>query len=307
LARFYNIMGQNTGGFYISDHDLTIVETDGNRIQPFTTKGVQFTAFSPGMRYTALLHTKASGRYALGVNTYFEFLFPLIGSSPMDFPLGTQAIINLDGVASGSPVFNNPPIFPDTLFSEVQQLKGLQHISQLPAPTFNIKLNSSIAFVSTPLGPQAKIFFMEKNGVPVPLEMEACPVILGPELDATIHIPLGAVVRMTIGPGFPGHPIHLHGNHFWVIGADITNTINPSSFVQYPISRDTTMLPFNDDPIGSGWLVIQFVADNPGPWLMHCHFEDHFVTGFGVVLEVGDRNHWPHLPHGFPTCQADFP
>jgi len=32
----------------------------------------------------------------------------------------------------------------------------------------------------------------------------------------------------------------------------------------------------------SGWLVIAFVTNNPGAWLMHCHIAWHISEGLGV-------------------------
>lgn len=35
---------------------------------------------------------------------------------------------------------------------------------------------------------------------------------------------------------------------------------------------------------GSGYLVIAFVADNPGAWLMHCHIGWHTSEGFALQI-----------------------
>lgn len=52
-----------------------------------------------------------------------------------------------------------------------------------------------------------------------------------------------------------------------------------ASTLQYtnPPRRDVAMLPAPAGPPGGGppatggWLVISFLTDNPGAWLMHCH------------------------------------
>ena len=52
-----------------------------------------------------------------------------------------------------------------------------------------------------------------------------------------------------------------------------------ASTLQYtnPPRRDVAMLPAPAGPPGGGpppsggWLVIAFLTDNPGAWLMHCH------------------------------------
>jgi FtsP/CotA-like multicopper oxidase with cupredoxin domain len=75
------------------------------------------------------------------------------------------------------------------------------------------------------------------------------------------------------------HPIHLHGHDFYILaqetgtyGSDtVLNTSNPPR-------RDVALLP------ASGYLVIAFLTDNPGAWLMHCHIGWHTSEGFALQL-----------------------
>lgn len=45
-----------------------------------------------------------------------------------------------------------------------------------------------------------------------------------------------------------------------------------------PIRRDVAMLP------AAGYLVLGFVTDNPGVWLLHCHIGWHTSQGFALQL-----------------------
>ncbi|OCT53411.1 Laccase-2 [Cladophialophora carrionii] len=88
----------------------------------------------------------------------------------------------------------------------------------------------------------------------------------------------------TIAPPIP-HPIHLHGHDFYVLGAG-TGIYNNSQTLNYknPPRRDVAMLP------ASGYLVIAFITDNPGAWLMHCHIAWHVGLGFAAqFLEQADQ------------------
>ncbi|KAK2601677.1 hypothetical protein QQS21_004752 [Conoideocrella luteorostrata] len=73
------------------------------------------------------------------------------------------------------------------------------------------------------------------------------------------------------------HPIHLHGHDFYVLAQ---GTGNYSSSVSLntvnPARRDTAMLP------SAGYLVMAWITDNPGVWLMHCHIGWHTTEGFAV-------------------------
>jgi len=80
------------------------------------------------------------------------------------------------------------------------------------------------------------------------------------------------------------HPIHLHGHDFYVMGAGsgIYSSNTTLNFINPP-RRDVAMLP------AGGYLVIAFITDNPGAWLMHCHIAWHIGLGLGVqFLERAD-------------------
>jgi len=82
------------------------------------------------------------------------------------------------------------------------------------------------------------------------------------------------------------HPIHLHGHLFWVLsqgepGVGNYNADN-ASFPQWnwnnPLYRDTVTV----NP--SSYVIIQFVADNWGPWFMHCHIDWHLMAGLAIIF-----------------------
>lgn len=83
-----------------------------------------------------------------------------------------------------------------------------------------------------------------------------------------------------------GHPMHMHGHKFWVLGSG-TGQFNYSSIEAAPSSlmnlpnppyRDVALLP------PSGWLAIRYITDNPGAWMLHCHVQWHLLSGMAVVL-----------------------
>lgn len=68
-----------------------------------------------------------------------------------------------------------------------------------------------------------------------------------------------------------GHPIHLHGHHFQVVGIDGRSL---SGAV-----RDTVWVP----PMRE--VTIAFEANNPGAWAFHCHHLYHMATGMMTSVE----------------------
>ena len=80
------------------------------------------------------------------------------------------------------------------------------------------------------------------------------------------------------------HPIHLHGYAFKIIGTD--GGWAPDTSLLTP---ETTVLV----PVGST-RVTEFLADNPGDWVFHCHMTHHIMNQMShefpnlVGMEVGD-------------------
>lgn len=78
-------------------------------------------------------------------------------------------------------------------------------------------------------------------------------------------------IRYGILSAMDHHPIHLHGYAFKVIGTDGGWAEDKSKLMP-----QTTVLV----PVGSA-KVIEFVADNPGDWLFHCHMTHHTMNQMG--------------------------
>jgi FtsP/CotA-like multicopper oxidase with cupredoxin domain len=85
----------------------------------------------------------------------------------------------------------------------------------------------------------------------------------------------GDLVRIRLGNlgAMEHHPIHLHGYHFQIVatdGGDIPAAAQwPAATVLVPVGSTRT---------------IEFIADNPGDWAMHCHMTHHVMTQMGHGL-----------------------
>ncbi|KAF2625835.1 multicopper oxidase [Macroventuria anomochaeta] len=82
------------------------------------------------------------------------------------------------------------------------------------------------------------------------------------------------------------HPFHLHGYKFWVLKQGKGYAPQPFSTPSLydgidlinPLRRDTASIE------AYGWMLIRFVADNPGAWAFHCHIGWHNEAGLGIVF-----------------------
>ncbi len=85
---------------------------------------------------------------------------------------------------------------------------------------------------------------------------------------ASLSVREGERVRLVIeNQTMMWHPIHLHGQTFQVVGE---NGNGPR--------KDTVIVP------AMGTVTVDFVADNPGQWALHCHNIYHAEAGMLTVL-----------------------
>ncbi|KAK9311102.1 Cupredoxin [Lipomyces starkeyi] len=75
-----------------------------------------------------------------------------------------------------------------------------------------------------------------------------------------------------------GHPMHLHGHKFWVLGSG-SGTFPYETVVDAPESIINLNNPPYRDTVRYG---------NPGAWLFHCHIQLHLKSGMAMVLVEGE-------------------
>ncbi|VAH81692.1 unnamed protein product [Triticum turgidum subsp. durum] len=94
------------------------------------------------------------------------------------------------------------------------------------------------------------------------------------------------VMQGTAIQGAESHPLHMHGFNFFVVGQGFGNYDPINDPAKYnlvdPVERNTVSVPT------AGWVAVRFLADNPGVWLMHCHFDVHLSWGLSMAWMVDD-------------------
>ena len=87
----------------------------------------------------------------------------------------------------------------------------------------------------------------------------------------------GSRVRIRlVNMGMDHHPIHLHGNTFVVTGSEAGR------------QPEATWGPANTVLVGVAQARdIEFVASNPGDWMLHCHLPHHMMNSMSDL--IGDR------------------
>ena len=105
-----------------------------------------------------------------------------------------------------------------------------------------------------------------------------------------INVRQGEKVRFTfINDSMMHHPMHLHGHFFRLV----TSAGNLS-----PMKHTVDVPPMSSH-------TIEFAADEPGDWMMHCHVLYHLAIGMARVVHYEDAPPNPHLMTGAMMTEHD--
>lgn len=128
-----------------------------------------------------------------------------------------------------------------------------------------------------------------------------------------IKFKLGAIAELIIvnTDDKLSHPIHLHGHKFHVVDTgllrpdmsvdEVMNGAIPKRNFKTPPYKDTVVLPY------PGYVRVRFRANNPGYWLLHCHFDWHLPIGMALMIQVGEIEQMRKPPSNFPRCHNYMP
>ncbi|KAJ8044291.1 Laccase-4 [Holothuria leucospilota] len=136
----------------------------------------------------------------------------------------------------------------------------------------------------------------------------SCAQIITAELGETIELFFyNGIVDSTAC-----HPLHLHGISYRVVGSGLMDKEYTPEEVeemdkegrffrlstQFPPVKDTVCVSHGS------YMIIQFVANNPGWWFLHCHLDFHALLGMAMVVRIGtDEDIKGLIPPDFPRCQ----
>ena len=287
-----NVGGEWTWVVSIDAHDLWVVAADGDYVTP---EKVQALPVSIGQRYGVMVRTdkQEGGDYYIRANSAgFAQVMGGVGILRYQDGLPAKRMVEQTSVAAKDPwddmsrshvKYNSTPVDGAVMYDPVKS-SPLTADAPPPKPdqTFIFHANQSeptvFLIASRPLR------MVEEFNLPV-LFANSSDYTGTRDPDWLIRIPKGAVVDVILqnaqnalfpAPAEPPHPIHLHGHKYWVLGSkeyDNWKYVSAADAVangvelnlRNPAKRDTILLPT------AGWLVLRFVADNPGAWMMHCH------------------------------------
>ncbi|KAG2135201.1 laccase [Suillus bovinus] len=247
--------------FSIDGHNLTIIEVDGQYVDPLVVNSIDIFA---AQRYSFILETNQP------VDNYWVHADPNTGDN-------ATAILRY----AGAPIVN--PVNMTTLVSEALNETSLHplfpsspRLMGEPDITLNLTLGKNLSdynFLINGLqytSPELPVLLQLLSGALTAADLAPT--------GSVYTLPRNKVVEVIFNPdNSPGrpHPFHLHGHSFAVLrsaGSTSYDYVNP-------VMRDTVNTGVAGDRV-----TFRFITDNPGPWLLHCHIEWHLYTGLAIVF-----------------------
>ena len=283
--------------FSIDNHMLTIVAADGVYVTPYE---VQQLWIYIGQRYDVLVTMNQQSpsntfwiRAAITTNDTNQFFAILQYNNTTNWnaepPLSPPSLdqtflrnsIPLVPTSANTDFARKPPAFNET---------HILHVTC--APTAH---RCSVNSINYKMSHEPTLFTLFKQGQkPI-----ASPGIINLKLNDHVMIVLNNFQDF-------GHSFHLHGHSFYLLGVGNRSTLPFGEPILFDPLRDRHKLNFVNPPYRDteqlpelSYMVIGFIANNPGSWLFHCHIAWDMEAGMVSLFNVIDGQ-IPSPPYDFP-------
>ncbi|KAK9158999.1 hypothetical protein Scep_005573 [Stephania cephalantha] len=323
--------------FKVAGHDFTVVEVDATYTKPFSTDTLLIT---PGQTTNVLLTAdKSSGKYLITISPFVD------APVAFDNVTGTATLQYSGTLATAATTLVKPPPqnssqLANNYITWLRSLNSNKYPAKVP-----LKLDHSLMFtVGLGVNPcaacsngrrvvadinnftfvmptfamlQAHYFnvsgvftddfpgnppmtFNYSGNTPSNLQTNNGTKAYRMAYNSSVQV----VIQDTAFLAPESHPVHLHGFNFFQVGrglGDFDSKNDPKKFnLVDPVERNTIAVP------AGGWIAIRFIANNPGVWFLHCHFEVHTSWGLKMAFVV-DNGEGPNEsilppPHDLPSC-----
>lgn len=242
--RLINAGGATVFRVALGGHRLTVTHTDGFPVEPVTVDTLQLAS---GERYDVLV-TLADG------------VFPLVAVAE---GRGAQAlgVVRTAGGPAPSPAAAPAELAGRLLsLAELRAAPALRRRAAPPDVTHTLYLTGDMGSYAWRIN--AETYDPRRpfaGSTPQPVRA-------------------GQQVRLELINQTPMyHPMHLHGHTFTVRSIGEVGGLTAGTVPDGPL-KDTVLVAPGER------VAVDFVADNPGQWLAHCHTAYHMATGMATVV-----------------------
>ena len=285
LFRIINVGAFASSYVGFDGHDMSIVEIDGVYTEPKTTSQIVIAA---AQRYSVIVRTKPGCQQNFAL--YSSMMEDMFDTVPATLQNNVTATIQYapSNPKPTMPVLASYNPIDDMTLLPYDRMPILDHVDNqivIHADFANITgINRGIINDKTYLAPKVPTLYTVLSA---PDKLVDNPTIYGYINPFILHYQdTIEIVLNNFDNG--GHPFHLHGHNFQVIGRGAAGdgVYKPSKISPKPATpmrRDTIIV--NE----GSWVVLRFKADNPGVALFHCHIEWHVESGLSSTMIEAPR------------------
>ncbi|OLN87052.1 Laccase-1-like protein 3 [Colletotrichum chlorophyti] len=292
----------HTGMFSIDNHTMWVYAIDGAYVLP---QEVEAIPVSNGDRYSVLVKYKQQG----------------------DFTIRSSSVIALQ-ILSGTAVLQwrekgqpEPQIVPSTPWVRdngqpvSRDVRVFRLAAAKPYPPITIPREANTLHRFAAHSVNGSYYWALNDTVLLPADFENdSPILWSARVEETSPIAFSTksnnwvdMVFQVTTPPQPPHPIHKHGNKMFLIGSGTGNFTWNS--IEEAVAANATNWNLVDPPRKDAfatpnaisqptWMAVRYLVDNPGPWLLHCHIQNHMMGGMSFIIQDGVDN-WPVTPQEY--------
>ncbi len=252
--RFINAAARSHYVVALDGHPMTVTHADGRRITPVVRQAIPIGI---GERYDVIVDLNNPGVWSLAASAITNRGVTLV-----------RAIVAYAGSTNPVPSATYVPanLATGTLlaYTDLAAADPVPPITAAPNRSYSLTLGVAMNMIA---GTMAFTF----NGQAWP---NVTPMALSPNDEVQVTLTNTSMMMMN---GEMWHPIHLHGHRM--------RLLNAAGGVTSPPIKDTILIR----PVGAGasTQTVQFLADNPGRWVIHCHDVMHMSLGMMTLFQYG--------------------
>ncbi|PVI02416.1 laccase-like multicopper oxidase [Periconia macrospinosa] len=279
LLRLINTGGATIQHFSIDDHELTVIANDFTPVQPYKTN---VATLGIGQRTDVIVEAKGKEGDAVWMRS--EIDQPCVNGTVWQ-PNATAIVYYTNADETRIPNTKRHDWKTDGCLND--PLDIAQPIKKRSVPTPDLVEQIDIRGGKNASG--NLVYFV--NGSQFRANFSSTPLLQAASNGITeypdhpeyniYNFGDAKNVRIVVYNHFPNpHTMHLHGHEeFWILATGMGEWDGTITQEANPQRRDSAQMRAAWGPDQPSHLVIQFVADNPGVWSLHCHFIIHISAG----------------------------
>lgn len=294
----------------IDEHDMWVYALDGSYIKP---QKVQALIVENGTRFAVLVRAHKVGDFKIRANANSAPQM-IIGHAVLSVKGGGPEAAAPDGESAPYIDIAGNPLSDDVAVFSVDAAAPYPDDPVPPSADATHVLHMRLAGASYEWAMNTTKFLLTSISTRPEL-----PRLFRPEPhprgNVTLSTANGTWVDLVLLADtfpMPGHPVHKHGNKMYKIGAG-DGPFRWSS-VDDAVRERPELFNLVDPPRADGfsspravddyaWTVVRYQVVSPGPWLIHCHIQNHMAGGMMVVIQDG-VDAWPEIPEYYVDMAA---